>query len=121
MEQSAQFCGSSGTRTLFRIELTTGRARSITKFSFVLSEAEVLLPNCVTAVVVMLRAVASVFQATQVRALAAVAAAAKSPLAGLLARRRSEVNVASLRVRLTKVARASRPTPLTPHSNCRRR
>jgi hypothetical protein len=44
VEQSAQFCGSSGTRTLFSIELTTGRARSITKFSLVPSEAEVLLP-----------------------------------------------------------------------------
>jgi TPR repeat protein len=44
VEQSAQFCGSSGTRTLFSIELTTGRARSITKFSIVPSEAEVLLP-----------------------------------------------------------------------------
>ncbi len=33
-----------GTRTLFRIELTTGRARIITKFSLVPSEAEVLLP-----------------------------------------------------------------------------
>ena len=74
-----------------------------------LSEAEVLLPNCISAVVVMLRAVASVFQATQVRALAAVAAAAKSPLAGLLARRRSEVNVASLRVRLTKVRYNQKP------------
>ncbi len=51
----------------------------------------------------MLRAVASVFQATQVRAFAAASAAKSSPLAGLLARRRSKVNVASLRVRLTKV------------------
>jgi hypothetical protein len=44
VEQSEQFCGSSGTRTLFSIELTTGRARVITKFSLVPSEAEVLLP-----------------------------------------------------------------------------
>jgi hypothetical protein len=44
VEQSEQFCGSSGTRTLFSIELTTGRARSITKFSLVPKEAEVLLP-----------------------------------------------------------------------------
>jgi hypothetical protein len=44
VEQSEQFCGSSGTRTLFSIELTTGRARSVTKFSLVPSEAEVLLP-----------------------------------------------------------------------------
>ena len=45
VEQSEQFCGSSGTRTLFSIELTTGRARIITKFSLVPSEAEVLLPQ----------------------------------------------------------------------------
>jgi hypothetical protein len=44
MEQSDQFCGSKGTRTLFSIELTTGRARVIAKFSLVPSEAEVLLP-----------------------------------------------------------------------------
>jgi hypothetical protein len=44
VEQSEQFCGSSGTRTIFSIELTTGRARSITKFSPVPCEAEVLLP-----------------------------------------------------------------------------
>jgi hypothetical protein len=44
LEQSEQICGSSGTRTLFAIELTTGRARIITKFSLVPSEAEVLLP-----------------------------------------------------------------------------
>ncbi len=44
VEQSEQFCGSSGARTLFSIELTTGRARVITKFSLVPSEAEVLLP-----------------------------------------------------------------------------
>jgi hypothetical protein len=44
VEQSAQFLGKTGTRTLFRIELTTGRARSVTKFSLVPSEAEVLLP-----------------------------------------------------------------------------
>jgi hypothetical protein len=44
VEQSEQFCGSSGTRTLFSIELTSGRARVITKFSLVPSEAEVLLP-----------------------------------------------------------------------------
>jgi hypothetical protein len=44
VELSAQFCGSSGTRTLFSIELTTGRARSVTKVSLVPSEAEVLLP-----------------------------------------------------------------------------
>ncbi len=44
VEQSEQFCGSTGTRTLFSIELTTGRARVITKFSLVPSEAEVLLP-----------------------------------------------------------------------------
>ena len=43
-EQSEQFCGSSGPRTLFIIELTIGRARIITKFSLVPSEAEVLLP-----------------------------------------------------------------------------
>ena len=44
VEQSEQFLGKTGTRTLFSIELTTGRARSITKFSLVPSEAEVLLP-----------------------------------------------------------------------------
>jgi hypothetical protein len=44
VEQSEQFCGSSGNRTLFSIELTTGRARIITKYSLVPSEAEVLLP-----------------------------------------------------------------------------
>jgi hypothetical protein len=44
VQQSDQFCGSSGPRTLFSIELTTGRARIITKFSLVPSEAEVLLP-----------------------------------------------------------------------------
>ena len=44
VEQSEQFCGSTGTRTLFSIELTTGRARIITEFSLVPSEAEVLLP-----------------------------------------------------------------------------
>jgi hypothetical protein len=44
VEQSEQFCGSSGPRTLFSIELTTGRARVITNFSLVPSEAEVLLP-----------------------------------------------------------------------------
>jgi hypothetical protein len=44
VEQSEQFCGIKGTRTLFSIELTTGRARVITKFSLVPSEAEVLLP-----------------------------------------------------------------------------
>jgi hypothetical protein len=31
VEQSEQFCGSSGARTLFTIELTTGRARLITQ------------------------------------------------------------------------------------------
>ncbi len=44
VEQSEQFCGSSGVRTLFNIELTTGRARLITQYSLVPSEAEVLLP-----------------------------------------------------------------------------
>ncbi len=44
VEQSQQFCGSSGVRTLFTIELTTGRARMITMYSLVPSEAEVLLP-----------------------------------------------------------------------------
>jgi hypothetical protein len=44
VEQSEQFCGSSCTRTLFSIELTTGRARIITKFSLVPSETEVPLP-----------------------------------------------------------------------------
>jgi hypothetical protein len=44
VEQSEQFLGKTGTRTLFSIELTTGRARVITKFSLVPSEAEVLLP-----------------------------------------------------------------------------
>jgi hypothetical protein len=44
VEQSEQFLGKTGTRTLFSIELTTGRARSVTKFSLVPSEAEVLLP-----------------------------------------------------------------------------
>lgn len=43
VEQSEQFCGSS-VRTLFNIELTTGRARLITQYSLVPSEAEVLLP-----------------------------------------------------------------------------
>jgi hypothetical protein len=38
------FIGSSGTRTMFNIELTSGRARSIAKFSLVPSEGEVLLP-----------------------------------------------------------------------------
>jgi len=47
VEQSEQFCGTSGVRTLFTIELTTGRARLITQYSLVPSEAEVLLPpNC---------------------------------------------------------------------------
>jgi hypothetical protein len=44
VEQSEQFLGKTGTRTLFSIELTIGRARSVTKFSLVPSEAEVLLP-----------------------------------------------------------------------------
>jgi hypothetical protein len=44
VEQSEQFCGSSGTRTLFSIELTTGRARVISMFSLSPREAEVLLP-----------------------------------------------------------------------------
>ncbi len=44
VEQSEQFLGKTGTRTLFSIELTTGRARVITKFSLIPSEAEVLLP-----------------------------------------------------------------------------
>ena len=44
VEQSEQFLGKTGTRTLFSIELTTGRARVITKFSLVPDEAEVLLP-----------------------------------------------------------------------------
>jgi hypothetical protein len=44
VEQSDLFCGSSGVRTLFTIELTTGRARLITQYSMVPSEAEVLLP-----------------------------------------------------------------------------
>jgi hypothetical protein len=47
VEQSDQFCGSKGDRTLFTIELTTGRSRLITDYSLVPSEAEVLLPpNC---------------------------------------------------------------------------
>ncbi len=47
VEQSEQFCGTSGVRTLFTIELTTGRARLVTLYSLVPSEAEVLLPpNC---------------------------------------------------------------------------
>jgi hypothetical protein len=44
VEQSEQFCGSKGVRTLFVIELTTGRARLISQYSLVPSEAEVLLP-----------------------------------------------------------------------------
>jgi hypothetical protein len=44
IEQSEQFCGSKGVRTLFSIELTTGRARLISQYSLVPSEAEVLLP-----------------------------------------------------------------------------
>ena len=32
VEQSEQFCGSSGVRTLFTIELTSGRARLITQY-----------------------------------------------------------------------------------------
>ena len=44
VEQSEQFCGSSGTRTLFSIELTSGRARVISMFSLSPREAEVLLP-----------------------------------------------------------------------------
>jgi hypothetical protein len=47
VEQKPQFCGSSGVRTLFTIELTSGRARQISQYSLVPSEAEVLLPpNC---------------------------------------------------------------------------
>jgi hypothetical protein len=44
VEQSDQFCGNFGVRTLFTIELTTGRARVIDKYSLEPSEAEVLLP-----------------------------------------------------------------------------
>ncbi len=44
VEQSEQFLGTTGPRTLFSIELTTGRARSVTKFSLVPSDAEELLP-----------------------------------------------------------------------------
>ncbi len=44
VEQSEQLCGSAGVRTLFTIELTTGRARLVTQYSLVPSEAEVLLP-----------------------------------------------------------------------------
>jgi hypothetical protein len=42
--QSEQFLGKTAKRTLFSIELTSGRARIITKLSLVPSEAEVLLP-----------------------------------------------------------------------------
>jgi hypothetical protein len=44
VEQSEQFLGKTATRTLFSIELTSGRARIITKLSLVPSAAEVLLP-----------------------------------------------------------------------------
>jgi hypothetical protein len=44
VEQDPMFCGSSGVRTLFTIELTTGRARSIDQYSLEPTEAEVLLP-----------------------------------------------------------------------------
>ena len=42
--QSELFLGKTATRTLFSIELTSGRARIITKLSLVPREAEVLLP-----------------------------------------------------------------------------
>ena len=42
--QSEQFLGKTAMRTLFSIELTSGRARIITKLSLVPSEAEVLHP-----------------------------------------------------------------------------
>ena len=44
VQQSEQFCGSVGSRTLFIITVTQGRARLISSHSAVPSEAEVLLP-----------------------------------------------------------------------------
>ena len=38
------FCGESGPRTIFAIQLTQGQAREITRYSLVRSEGEVLLP-----------------------------------------------------------------------------
>lgn len=39
-----QFCGETGKRTIFAIQLTQGQAREITRYSMVASEDEVLLP-----------------------------------------------------------------------------
>ena len=44
VDQSEQFLGKTAMRTLFSIELTSGRARIITKLSLVPSEAEALHP-----------------------------------------------------------------------------
>jgi hypothetical protein len=44
VEQKDEFCGNKGIRTLFAIELTTGRGRIIDQYSLEPSEAEVLLP-----------------------------------------------------------------------------
>ena len=38
------FCGKTGPRTIFAIQLTQGQAREITRYSLVPSEGEVLLP-----------------------------------------------------------------------------
>ena len=38
------FCGKTGPRTIFTIQLTQGQAREITRYSLVPSEGEVLLP-----------------------------------------------------------------------------
>ena len=44
VQQSEQFTGRAGDRTLFSIELTTPRARMIQRYSLLPSEQEVLLP-----------------------------------------------------------------------------
>ena len=38
------FLGKSGSRTIFNIELTSGRARGVAGLSMIPSEAEVILP-----------------------------------------------------------------------------
>lgn len=44
VEVQNEFLGQEGQRTLFSIELTTGRAREISQYSFYPQEQEVLLP-----------------------------------------------------------------------------
>jgi hypothetical protein len=44
MKVSEFFCGITGARSLFSIELTSGRARDISEFSMVPREREILLP-----------------------------------------------------------------------------